>query len=1668
MHASSEQRVLQNDVITNSLETGTTCTTSEVAIKVENCDSGGEPGVCNTDTEQHHTRSDSEHVASTLDEGQQFDHYVRRRSTTGSSVSDATQESEISLRERADLADGPLLYRLAGDYGKLPSRYPCPCFFCGVLISIVINVSGLLIFPLSVETSFAEFMKTDVNASTLRDTFLYSLKFRNPQRRLEGPFNEAIEGMHIEQDRRLGGANMYKLYDLHVVYEVATGSILHPAHLLSIASFEQRLTSLPAWREFCDRASNATECVRGLSLASFAAPSLDIPSGQVVPSKLNFDKRGSNTLPLSTTLSLVDRFGMRDLLLPKGFDVHGSEDLRFLRSSFRFMAYCCTSDEGPAVVREFQNVWDTKWEDMLKNDLFPLFESPLGLDSINVYYDGSQVTISEVMQALMSDAKLAAASLAFVLIYIMIHSRSILLSIGSVLIIGLSLPMGYTCFAILSGATKMSIASFLALFLVVGLGSDVVFVYHDFWRDSVQVKSTVRGRTAWVYYHAGKASFATTLTTAVSFFANLASVLKPLREFGCFMGLSMLLVWFLLTLLLIPLLVLDDKWCRTPSCCNYQDYAQILQILHPGRQQESMRRRSSVRENVADKFVKRLSNCKRMALFLPVLMILVMFVWAALVVTTDTGIPNIFPPSHNQNRGKEVIQEFCSPKACFQPSFQPPPLHESVCSYHDFGSNSQSNCVVFWCEAQIASEPVPDGNCSCYRHDRGTPCTSSRAAHLRVVSPDVPSSELQAAATGYLDIEASKVSMSRQDIVTTNMAPMVQHEWESGKAMVRSVSDIFVSMTTSGSGSSSCGWDEMCFCGSYVCNLPPAWQRQVDSPALVSTTGDAALPIKPRSLQADFVLKVPLSQRTVVDVIFGIDANPTSPLIGTMDLDASWSFQATFEARQPWAQRNMVNFCDDVRKRTDMRVSDQQCWMETFREYIVNQGGRFPVPATQFHTLAYNFAQNSASSGRPNIDYMWIRDGEIQATFFTFTIDVHKNGNIEDAMRHMEIWDLFVFEFNDKASRFAKGAWHTSQLWVRSQAQSQLISSTIATLCVSIFLAFIGMLLFTRDVVLALFVVASTISTVIALFWFIVGAMQWPVGPIEIIALIVFLGYAVTYSLHIAHKYGSMELHHDPEETVQQIRERRANFSLKSIGGAAVGSAVTTVGVAVFLLTCTLTIFQKLGGVVIAVTVMSIFTALVPLPAALLWIGPAHPGMKCPRPSEIKKAVEAFLRDPRSWTEIAKSGADSVLQSLPTAPKMPAMPKVPGVSAGDPEPPPPPVPKARGSGGTEETKREGESSASGASAVRQSPPGSRASPLETPERSASSTSTRFGLRSAPVENLGGAAPRSDAIQQGPASANATAARGIADGANVVARESSTQRGSGVYEFDYQAPPGALGLQLMQVKDGLEVQEFTRTATGDMPPIHTQGGVNLGDVMIRVNSIPATSVGVVAAELRKPGVRPYLRFRRRVAVPGSSKTVAQVAQETQSATASQQTMFKQSVHPKPDEPDEAVAPSSMHREASLGINHTSGSGGARVKMQENKKPLNAASSILPTAGEGPAAREALRLQGDEHVRRQGALEPIKKRFSEFDFEIADETALHPINIQGEESAEDANNVAASPLGIAGRGVGRSPALGMNASAGKGGRPGSQGIAAPAGKGSSLGNPGRRGGKPGGKY
>merc|ERR1711879_575333 len=141
--------------------------------------------------------------------------------------------------------------------------------------------------------------------------------------------------------------------------------------------------------------------------------------------------------------------------------------------------------------------------------------------------------------------------------------------------------------------------------------------------------------------------------------------------------------------------------------------------------------------------------------------------------------------------------------------------------------------------------------------------------------------------------------------------------------------------------------------------------------------------------------------------------------------------------------------------------------------------------------------------------------------------------------------------------------------WVKAEAEQRLIMSLFETMII----------LITRSLSLSLIVVAATLVVLGGLVFFVVVLMGWSIGLLEGISVIYFIGYAVTYSLHVAHLYGfDIEQELLPPELSQlswgsQMRFRHTSLSLKSIGAATLGSGITTAGASFFLIFCQLSVF---------------------------------------------------------------------------------------------------------------------------------------------------------------------------------------------------------------------------------------------------------------------------------------------------------------------------------------------------------------------------------------------------------------------------------------------------------------------------------------------------------------
>lgn len=357
-----------------------------------------------------------------------------------------------------------------------------------------------------------------------------------------------------------------------------------------------------------------------------------------------------------------------------------------------------------------------------------------------------------------------------------------------------------------------------------------------------------------------------------------------------------------------------------------------------------------------------------------------------------------------------------------------------------------------------------------------------------------------------------------------------------------------------------------------------------------------------------------LSSTTDVALVWGLKITPETPLLGKRE--KSWQFNRVFRADSPNTQRMLLQACRKANQMEALVVVKprSECWIQEFRNWLKETGQQFPVPGNLF-LPAFNSWRDGRvmPSGVVAKDFMWLdNDGSLKATYARFHVNINYQSTAASTIvTYMSHWNDLVAEFNSDAPLESGDTWHTSALWIRAEAETAIVSSTVNTMLVSAGCGFVGALFFTHlDVILSSMVVVTVAGVTISLAWFMIVLMGWAVGAMEVLGLIVFVGYSITYSLHIAHKYQErvIELQADDKMSSRERREEAVVHAMRCMSGAVIGSAVTTLGSSFFLFFCQLVIFVKLASVLFAVTFFAMIFATMALPAALLCVGPTSSG----------------------------------------------------------------------------------------------------------------------------------------------------------------------------------------------------------------------------------------------------------------------------------------------------------------------------------------------------------------------------------------------------------------------------------------------------------------------------
>ena len=248
--------------------------------------------------------------------------------------------------------------------------------------------------------------------------------------------------------------------------------------------------------------------------------------------------------------------------------------LRHLRSYLRVGSYSGNAtratdgaDGGAASIDRAREI-RAEYEALVKSELLPRVyafndESARLGDGVTVAAWGGGETFIEdqIVRGLIGCMYWAAAGAAAMLLYMVAHTRSLVLSVAALGCVVLSFPTTWFVYAGIYRIHFMGIFNFIALFVIVGIGVDDVFVFHDAWKQAAALHpDDLEARLGYAYRRSVSAMAVTTVMDAAAFFTNCLSSITVVRVFGVFMG-TLVLINFALVVTLFPaIVVLHHKW----------------------------------------------------------------------------------------------------------------------------------------------------------------------------------------------------------------------------------------------------------------------------------------------------------------------------------------------------------------------------------------------------------------------------------------------------------------------------------------------------------------------------------------------------------------------------------------------------------------------------------------------------------------------------------------------------------------------------------------------------------------------------------------------------------------------------------------------------------------------------------------------------------------------------------------------------------------------------------------------------------------------------------------------------------------------------------------------------------------------------------------------------
>ncbi|CAM9109747.1 unnamed protein product, partial [Heterosigma akashiwo] len=317
----------------------------------------------------------------------------------------------------------------------------------------------------------------------------------------------------------------------------------------AMEEFQGLITGDARYEDFCLNSTAGAACDAPLSMLEHNVSSDSYTQG------LNYLAQES-TLSRFSSLFFSSEFAAGNL---------EAENTRaLLRFGLPLSGYASPYDDEAAQEERLGSYLYERHKDLLKQ------KKQLKADyNVDVYWYNAALLNEIFLVIVQTDFTWAIGSMFFVFLYMTFHMRSLFLAFNGILQVIFSFIPGFFIFRVVITCTYFQSLHLLAIFVILGIGADSVFVFSDAF-NQMNAFPVVRGdlelRLALAFRRAAKMTLATSFTTFAAFMATGISKIMPIATFAYFAACIIVCNYALVVTFFTPALIVHHKYIS--SCCQ--------------------------------------------------------------------------------------------------------------------------------------------------------------------------------------------------------------------------------------------------------------------------------------------------------------------------------------------------------------------------------------------------------------------------------------------------------------------------------------------------------------------------------------------------------------------------------------------------------------------------------------------------------------------------------------------------------------------------------------------------------------------------------------------------------------------------------------------------------------------------------------------------------------------------------------------------------------------------------------------------------------------------------------------------------------------------------------------------------------------------------------------